>query len=189
MLYHLSCRRQIWNTGSGGIGIFVCKLNFWSVNCSQATTFLFDSRRDILEKVSKFWDRERLNPVGTLIPNLRIHAECLTIWAIRAKHLISHVLEYCVVTVGRIMGKWSAILRSIIHLFWKNYFCAWIIDNSDWVVSGPEFACIIHSYVSYCITEHLTKHNQCQCRINFRRTGVNSDRVHLFYGQYNGCGD
>ena len=36
------------------IDIFVCKVNIWNVNCARATSLIFDSQRDILEKVMEF---------------------------------------------------------------------------------------------------------------------------------------
>ena len=76
-------------------GYFSSKVNICNVNCARATAFIFGTRTGVLVKVSKFWDtkcptRERLES-----PNLRIHAECSNLyWAIRARHLLSHVFEY-----------------------------------------------------------------------------------------------
>ena len=49
--------------------------------------------RVFLWKCQRFWDRKCLDLRGTRTPNLRIHAECSTHWAIRARHLLSHVLN------------------------------------------------------------------------------------------------
>ena len=45
---------QYLNTGSGGIDILLCKVNIWTVDCAWATAFIFDTRTDVLLKVSKF---------------------------------------------------------------------------------------------------------------------------------------
>ena len=70
------------------------KVNIWNVNCARATAFVFDSRTDVLVKVSNW---EGLEP-----PTSRFHS--LATWAIRVRHLLSHVLEY-----------W---------LWWYRYFCS-----------------------------------------------------------------
>ena len=55
---------------------FWSKVNIWNVNCAWATAFVFDTRTDVLLKVSSFWDRKCLDMRGTRTPNVRIHAEC-----------------------------------------------------------------------------------------------------------------
>ena len=58
---------------------------------------LSTQERVFLGKCQSFWDRKCLDLRGTRTPNLRIHAEfanALTYWAIRARHLLSHVVEY-----------------------------------------------------------------------------------------------
>ena len=73
---------------------FWSKVNIWTVNCARKTAFIFDTRTDVLVKVSKFWDIETENvstweglepPIFGFMPN------ALTIWTIRARHLLSHV--------------------------------------------------------------------------------------------------
>ena len=34
--------------------VYIYKVNIWNVNCAQASAFIFDSRTDVLMKVSKF---------------------------------------------------------------------------------------------------------------------------------------
>ena len=48
------CSPMFWNTGSGGIDIFVVKLPFAMLTVRRATSFIFGSRTDVLVKVSKF---------------------------------------------------------------------------------------------------------------------------------------
>ena len=50
--------------------------------------------RVFLWKCQSFWYRKCLDLKGTRTPNLRIHANALTYWAIRAGHLLSHVFEH-----------------------------------------------------------------------------------------------
>ena len=44
------------------IQIFLCEVTIWNVNCAHAITLIFESRTDVLEKVSKFWDRKSFDP-------------------------------------------------------------------------------------------------------------------------------
>ena len=73
---------------------FWSKVNIWNDNCTRATAFIFDTRTGVLVKVPKFWDRKCLDQRGTRTPKLRIHANAVTYWAIRARHLLSHVFEH-----------------------------------------------------------------------------------------------
>ena len=47
-----------------------------------------------LWKCQSFWDRKCLEIWGTRTPNFGFMPNALTIWAIRAKHLLSHIFEY-----------------------------------------------------------------------------------------------
>ena len=58
------------------IDIFLAKLTFKISTACMPTTVFIGSRRDVLEKVSKFLRQKCLDPGGTRTPNLRIHAEC-----------------------------------------------------------------------------------------------------------------
>ena len=72
------CYPIFWNTGSGGIDIFVYIFNSWNLNCLRVTAFIFDSRTDALEKVSTFFsEKNGLDPDGNWTPNLRIHVRLL----------------------------------------------------------------------------------------------------------------
>ena len=55
---------------------FRSKVNIWTVNCARTTAFIFDTRTDVLVKVSKFLRQKCLDLSGTRTPNLRIHTEC-----------------------------------------------------------------------------------------------------------------
>ena len=37
------CYPLFWNTGSGGMDIFVCKVNIWNVSYVQATPFISEA--------------------------------------------------------------------------------------------------------------------------------------------------
>ena len=54
-------RPQCVNTGSGGIDIYLNKVNTWNVNCVGAAAFIFHTRMDVLMKVSKFSETENVS--------------------------------------------------------------------------------------------------------------------------------
>ena len=56
--------------------IFSNKVNIWNVNCERAAAFIFDTRTDILVKVSKYLEQKCLHLRGIGTPNLRIHDIC-----------------------------------------------------------------------------------------------------------------
>ena len=70
---------------SASISYFWSKVNIWNVNCAWATAFIFDTRTDVLVKVSKLLRQKMYQPEGDSNPNLP------TIWAIRARHLLPHL--------------------------------------------------------------------------------------------------
>ena len=49
---------------------FWSKVNIWTVNCAQATTFVFDTRTDVLVKVSKFLRQKMSRPERDSNPQL-----------------------------------------------------------------------------------------------------------------------
>ena len=65
---------------------FVSKVNIWNVFCARATAFIFDTTTDVTENIST-WGGLEPQTFG-FMPN------ALTIWAIRARHLLSRVFEY-----------------------------------------------------------------------------------------------
>ena len=72
--------------------ILLSEVNIWNVNCARETVFIFDARTGVLVKVSKFLSEKMSRPEGDsdifgFMPN------ALTYWAIRARHLLSHVLN------------------------------------------------------------------------------------------------
>ena len=74
---------------------FWSKVNIWNVNCARATAFIFDTRMGVLLwKCQSFWDRKCLDLRGARAPTFGFMPNALTIWAIRARHLISHVFEH-----------------------------------------------------------------------------------------------
>ena len=65
------------------------KANIWNVNCARTTSFIFDTRKIKIFKTENLSTWEGLEPpTSGFMPN------ALTIWAIRARHLLSHVVEY-----------------------------------------------------------------------------------------------
>ena len=74
---------------------FWSKVNIWNANCARATAFIFDSRTDVLVKVSKISRQKMLRSDGDAnLPTFGFMPNALTTWAIRASHLLSHVFEY-----------------------------------------------------------------------------------------------
>ena len=65
----------------------------WNVNCAGAIAFIFDTPTSVLVKVSKFWDRKCLELGGHEPPTFGFMPNALTYWAIRSRHLLSHVLN------------------------------------------------------------------------------------------------
>ena len=93
------------------------KVNICNVNRARATAFIFNTRTDVCPS---FWDRKCLDLRGTrtfgFMPN------ALTIWAIGARHLLSHVSSHTIATVP---GKkhWKTVWMSAnteTSSFWPN---------------------------------------------------------------------
>ena len=70
---------------------FWSKVNIWDVNCARATVFNFDTPTDVLVKVSKFLWQKMSRPERTRTPNFGFMPNALTILAIRARRLLSHI--------------------------------------------------------------------------------------------------
>ena len=71
---------------------FWSKVDIWNVNCALATALIFDTRTDVLVKVSKFLRQKMSRPERDSIPStFGFMPNALTIWIIRARHLLSHV--------------------------------------------------------------------------------------------------
>ena len=77
--------------------IYICilsKVNIWNVNYARATAFIFATRTDSCESV-KVFETENIPTWGGLEPpTFGFMPNALAIWAIRARHLLSHVFEY-----------------------------------------------------------------------------------------------
>ena len=73
----------------------ICKnVSIWNINCALAIAFIFDPQTDFLVKVSKI-SKGRWCLEGSLEPpTFGFMPNALTTWAIRARHLLSHVLDY-----------------------------------------------------------------------------------------------
>ena len=50
------------------IDIFLSKVDIWNINCVRATTFIFDTGTDVLDKVSKLFGTENVSTWGVLEP-------------------------------------------------------------------------------------------------------------------------
>ena len=83
----------LFNNGSGGIDIFEVKLTFKMLTVRWQQHSFSTHERMFLWNYHSFWDRKCLDLRGTRTPNLRIMPNALTTWAIRARHLLSHVFE------------------------------------------------------------------------------------------------
>ena len=74
---------------------FWSKVNSWNVRCVRATAFIFDTRTVVLGKVSRFFETENVSTWGGLEhPTFGFMPNALNYWAIRARHLLPHVVEY-----------------------------------------------------------------------------------------------
>ena len=70
----------------------------WNFNCVRATSFIFDTRTGVLVKVSKSLRQKLSRPEGggggPEPPKFGFMPNALTVWAIKFRHLLSHVFEY-----------------------------------------------------------------------------------------------
>ena len=86
------CCPMFLNTGSGGIDIFEVKLTFEMLTVrGQQHSF---STHVFLWKCQSLWERKRFDLRGTRTPTFGFMPNALTYWAIRARHLLSHVFEH-----------------------------------------------------------------------------------------------
>ena len=69
---------------------FCSKVNTWNVNCA----FIYDSRTGVLVKVSKFFRQKNVSTWDSNPQSFGFMPNALTMWAIRARHLLSHVYIY-----------------------------------------------------------------------------------------------
>ena len=73
------CCPMFVNTGSGGIDIFWSKVNIWNVICARVTAFIFDTRTDVLVKVSNFFRQNVSTWGGFKPPTFGLMPNALTI--------------------------------------------------------------------------------------------------------------
>ena len=73
---------------------FWSQVNIWNVSCARATTFIFDTRTDVLVKVSKFLRQKCLDLRGNRTSIFGLMPNGLNISSIRTRHLLSRVFEY-----------------------------------------------------------------------------------------------
>ena len=84
---------HVLNTGSGGIDIFKVNLTFDMVTVRGQQHSFSTHERLFLWKCQSLWDRKCLDLRGTRIPTFGFMPNALTYWTIRARHLLSHVLN------------------------------------------------------------------------------------------------
>ena len=95
---------------------FWSKVNIWNVNCAWETAFIFDTQTDVLVTVSKFLRQKNVSTwEGLEPPTFRFMLNALTIWAIRARHLLSYVFEHLL--------WWYRYFWSKVNIW--NVNCAW----------------------------------------------------------------
>ena len=93
---------MLLNTGSGGIDIFLSKVNIWNINCAWATAFIFDTRTGVLEKVSKFLRQKMSRPEGDSTPPPKSSDSCRCfivrdmLVALKSNHytILQYTIEY-----------------------------------------------------------------------------------------------
>ena len=95
--------------------IFERKVNIWNFNSAWATALIFDTETGVLVKVSKVFETKNVStweglepPTSGFMPN------ALTYWAIRARHVLSHVFEHCL--------WWYRYFLSTVYIW--NFNCA-----------------------------------------------------------------
>ena len=77
------------------IYIVCSKVNIWNASCARSTAFIFDPRKGCFFKCRSFRNRKCIDPRGTRIPNLPVHAECSNHFIYQGViHLLSRVFEY-----------------------------------------------------------------------------------------------
>ena len=82
------------NTGSGGIHICEVESTFELLNVRGNKHSFLTHEPVFVWNCQRFWERKCLDLKGTRRPSLQIHANALTICAIRARHLLSHIFKY-----------------------------------------------------------------------------------------------
>ena len=74
---------------------FKVKLTFEMLTVRGQLHSFFDTRTGVLGKVSRFFETENVSTWGGLEhPTFGFMPNALTYWAIRARHLLPHVVEY-----------------------------------------------------------------------------------------------
>ena len=116
------------------------KVNIWNVNSQRATAFIFNSRTDVLVKVSKFLRQKCLDLKGTQTPNL------LMIHAGYSRHLSYQ---------GQTIGNTNSHSITVVQLYWYV-----VLHIRYWIVTYfvnylPIFFAMscIHQAKSYTVTE------------------------------------
>ena len=99
---------------------FKSKVSIWNVNCAWTTAFIFDTWTGVLGKVSRFFETENVSTWGGLEhPAFGFMPNALTYWTIRARHLLSHVVEYW---LWRYRYFWSKVNTWNVNCVWATAF-------------------------------------------------------------------
>ena len=85
---------QVFEHWLWGYRYFLSKVNIWSVNCVRAKHSFSPRERCSCESVKVFETENVSTWRGLELPTFRFMPNALTIWAIRARHLLSHVFEH-----------------------------------------------------------------------------------------------
>ena len=105
---------------------YICsKVNIWNVGC-MTTAFIFNSQMDVLVTVMEVFETENVSNWGGLESlTFGFILNTLTIWAIRATHLLSLVVEYWL--------QWYRYFCSKVSIWNVNYACATAFIFHSWI--------------------------------------------------------
>ena len=83
-----------WEQSYSRMSIFEVMLTFEMLTVRRQQHSFSTHGRVFLRKCQSFWDRKCLDLRGTRPPNFGFMPNALNYWAIRARHLLSHVFEH-----------------------------------------------------------------------------------------------
>ena len=102
------CCLMFLNTDSGGMDIFEVKLTFEMLTVRWQQNSFSTHERMFLWKCQIFWDRKCLDLRGNRTTTFGFMLSTPTIWAIRVRHVLSHIFEYWLWRY-RYMHFWSKV--------------------------------------------------------------------------------
>ena len=145
---------------------FWSKVNIWNVNCVRATAFIFDTRMDVLVKMSKFFETENVSTWEGLEPSIfGFMPNALTIWAIWARHLLSHVLNtgsgsIDKMHIGISTTKYFPWARSLVVLVWLVTYLQSKPSSNYWIAAELFKSALLSIYSSSNRTYFTRKKQQ-----------------------------